>query len=218
MAEISTINTPLAISTWRYTPPSREASYLWEELADVWAAKDRDILIKCTRQLCRDFEHDPSRNIKTDPKAFWRYTNSKLKNRPKLGDLTQEDGSLTKDDTKKAQLLHSFFASVFTKENLDTLPSLNQRHMGEPLTDIPITPEMVKKKLKKLKPTNSAGPDGLHPRVLLESTSSICIPLSMIFNKSLAEHRLPETWKTGHITPLHKKGPKILPGNYRPLG
>ena len=102
--------------------------------------------------------------------------------------------------------LKSFFASVLTKENLDTMPSLNQRHMGEPLTDIPITPEMVEKKLKKLKPTKSAGPDGLQHRVLLESAQSICIPLSMIFKKSL---------KPGHITPLHKKGPKILPGNYR---
>ena len=158
----------------------------------VRAAKDRDNLIKSTRELCREFERVLSRNIKTDPKAFWRYTNSKMKNRPKLGDLQQEDGLLTKDDSKKAQLLNNLFTSVFTKENMDNMPDLSQR------------------------PTKSQGPDGFHPRVLQETESSINLPLSLIFMKSLAEQIL-ETWKTDNITPIHKKGKKTLPCKYRPV-
>ena len=114
-------------------------------------------------------------------------------------------------------MLNNFFASVFTIENTDNMPILMQRHTGEPLAHVEITPGMVEKKLKKLKPTKSAGPDGLHPRVLLETASTISLPLSLIFTKSLAENTLPETWKTGHITPVHKKGKKTLPGNYRPV-
>jgi hypothetical protein len=182
----------------------------------VRAARDMDSLIGNTRKLCREFEQDLSRNIKSDPKAFWWHTNSKLKTGPKL-DLEQEDGTLTKDDTKKAQLLNNFFASVFTRENTDGMPILTQRHTGVPLAHIEITPGIVEKKLKKLKPTKSAGPDGLHPRVLLETASAISLPLSIVFTKSLAEERLPEIWKTGHITPIHKKGKKTVPGNYRPV-
>ena len=181
----------------------------------VRAAKDRDNLIKSTRELCREFERDLSRNIKTDPKAFWRYTNSKMKYRPKLGDLQQEDGSLTKDDSKKAQLLNNLFTSVFTKENMDNMPDLSQRHPGEPIMSLEITVEMVEKKLKKQRPTKSQGPDGFHLRVLQETASTINLPLSLIFMKSLAE-KIPETWKTD-ITPIHKKGKKTLPGNYRPV-
>ena len=172
----------------------------------VRAARDRDNLIKSTRELCREFERDLSRNIKTDPKAFWRYTNSKMKNRPKLGDLQQDDSSLTKDDSKKAQLLNNFFTSVFTKENMDNMPDLSQRHPGEPIRSLEITAEMVEKKLKKLRLTKSPGPDGFHPRVLQETASTINLPLSLIFMKSLAENRLPETWKTGNIASIHKKG------------
>jgi hypothetical protein len=99
-----------------------------------------DNLINSTRKLCREFERDLSRNIQTDPKAFWRYTNSKLKNRPKLGDLQQEDCSLTKDDSKKAQLLNDFFASIFTRETkLDNMPDLSRRLKGEPIVNLDIT-------------------------------------------------------------------------------
>ena len=136
---------------------------------------------------------------------------------PKLGDMQQEDGTLTKDDHTKAQLLNNFFASVFTCENTEMMPNMRQRHRGAPLDNLVITEDMLKKKLRKLKPTKSSGPDGLHPRVLQETASTISLPLSVIFTKSLHENRLSATWKTGHITPIHKKGKKTIPGNYRPV-
>ena len=63
----------------------------------------------------------------------------------------------------------------------------------------------------------SAGPDGFHPRILKELSKSIMIPLCKISNKSIMEGRLPNEWKEAHITPIHKKGPKTSPGNYRPV-
>ena len=62
-----------------------------------------------------------------------------------------------------------------------------------------------------------AGPDGFHPRILKELSKSIMVPLCRIFNKSIMEGRLPNEWKEAHITPIHKKGPKTSPGNYRPV-
>ena len=82
------------------------------------------------------------------------------------------------------------------------------------MSDLTITPVIIAKKLKKLKPTKSAGPDGLHPRVLVETADTICYPLEIIFTKSFNEKHLPECWKMGHITPIHKKGSKKTPGNY----
>ena len=108
-----------------------------------------------TRNLCREFEKDIAKNIKSDPKAFWRYTNSKLKSRPKLGDLVDEDGKLTSDDNKKAELLNNFFTSVFTQDT-SKIPKLDTIHTGTPLAHIEITPE-------KLNVTKSSGPDGFHP-------------------------------------------------------
>ena len=39
----------------------------------------------------------------------------------------------------------------------------------------------------------------------------------MLFNKTLAEGKLPEDWKTANITAIHKKGNRKLASNYRPV-
>jgi len=45
----------------------------------------------------------------------------------------------------------------------------------------------------------------------------ICIPLSILFSKSLDSGTLPEDWKSAHITPIHKKGAHNLVTNYWPI-
>ena len=57
------------------------------------------------------------------------------------------------------------------------------------LIDIEITEDIVEKKLRKLKVNKSAGPDGFHPRILSERSTSIKKPLCILFNKSLLEGR-----------------------------
>ena len=41
--------------------------------------------------------------------------------------------------------------------------------------------------------------------------------ISILLRKSLAEGKLPFTWKVANITPIHKKGPKHQVNNYRPI-
>lgn len=183
----------------------------------IRATQEKNELTLLTRNLCRDFEKDIARNIKENPKAFWRYTNSKLKNRPKLGDLQTADGKLTSDNQEKAEILNRFFSSVFTKEDLTQIPTLHPIRSEINLASTLINPELVAKKLNKLNPSKSAGPDGIHPRVLKETANSICLPLSIIYSKSLAEGHLPPEWKEAVVTPIHKKGSKITAGNYRPV-
>ena len=69
----------------------------------------------------------------------------------------------------------------------------------------------------KLKTVKSPGPDGVHPRVINELADCISIPLSTIFNTSLTTGKLPIEWKQANISPIHKKGSKKLPQNYRPV-
>ena len=70
---------------------------------------------------------------------------------------------------------------------------------------------------KKLKTFKSPGPGGVHPRVINELADCISIPLSTIFNTSLTTGKLPIEWKQANISPIHKKGSKTLPKNYRPV-
>ena len=115
------------------------------------------------RNLCRDFEHKLATNLKHNPKAFWRYCNAKLKSRSKLGDLETPTGNLTSDDTTKAELLNQYFASVFTNEDLVNIPDIAQKYHGLDGINMTFNTEQVEKKLRKLKTTKSAGPDGSIP-------------------------------------------------------
>ncbi len=100
-----------------------------------------------------------------------------------------------------------FFTSVFTRENTDSIPDLEpERDIKILLEDLIISPGEVKKKLEKLNPAKSPGPDQMHPRVLKELSEQISIPLAHIMNKSIEEGFLPQCWKDAHV---FQKGCKI---------
>ena len=61
------------------------------------------------------------------------------------------------------------------------------------------------------------GPDGLSPRVLIETASIISKPLSNIFSVSFSSSNVPSDWRMANVTPIFKKGSKSNPGNYRPV-
>ena len=132
-----------------------------------------------------------------------------MKKRSKFGDLKIADGKLTGDDETKADLLNSFFVSVFTHENTD-IPVLEDKHQIKYSINISFTTDIIEKKLKI---TKSAEPDGFHPRVLSEISPSIKLPLSIICTQSYDEGCLPSDWKNAYITPIHKKGLKANPEN-----
>ena len=80
-----------------------------------------------------------------------------------------------------------------------------------------VSEEAVKKKLTKLHPDKSAGPDGLHPILLREYAETLGKPFSMIFKQSFESGSLPDDWKFANVILIHKKGKGRDVGNYRPV-
>ena len=80
-----------------------------------------------------------------------------------------------------------------------------------------LTPLEVNETIQLLDANKAVGPDLIHNKLLLASADYISEPLSIIFNKCLYESRFPCSWKTAHVTPIHKKGPKNTCNNYRPI-
>ena len=66
-----------------------------------------------------------------------------------------------------------------------------------------------------LNPWKSAGPDGIHPAVLIPLGPLLTDTLVQMFNNSLATGCLPATWKSATVVPIYKSGDKTVPGNYR---
>ncbi|CAJ0959940.1 unnamed protein product [Ranitomeya imitator] len=119
------------------------------------------------------------------------------------------------DDEEKANILNTFFSTVFTVENemLGEIPRNNENPI---LRVTNLTQEEVRNRLNKIKIDKSPGPDGIHPRVLRELSNVIDKPLFLIFSDSIATGSVPQDWRIANVVPIFKKGSKSEPGNYRP--
>ncbi|CAJ0956488.1 unnamed protein product [Ranitomeya imitator] len=120
------------------------------------------------------------------------------------------------DDEEKANILNTFFSTVFTVENemLGEIPRNNENPI---LRVTNLTQEEVRNRLNKIKIDKSPGPDGIHPRVLRELSNVIDKPLFLIFRDSIATGSVPQDWRIANVVPIFKKGSKSEPGNYRPV-
>ena len=172
-------------------------------------------LRRMTRRLRIAFEQNIAMSVKGKPKDFWKYTKSRIKHKQSIPTLEKPDGSKAITPKEKANSLNQFFCSVFTRERSNDIPELSEDFPGDILATTNITPEIVWKKLVNLDPNKSPGPDKWHPHFLRELANVICIPLSILFNKSLTEGAR-DTWLKATISAIYKKGQKSILGNYRP--
>jgi hypothetical protein len=170
---------------------------------------------QAVRKAVKMYEHNIASQCKKSPKNFYKYVRSKTKTKTGIGNL-KHDGGVAQTDSQKAEILNDFFVSVFTKED-SNIPEFNKRDYNTILELPTITETEVKKKLAKLNPSKTPGPDQIHPRLLKEAGDSLAYPLTILFNKSIREGTVPNSWKEACITPIYKKGSKKSPGNYRPV-
>ena len=128
--------------------------------------------------------------------------------------------NIISDGFQMAEVLNEYFSSVYTTEDISSLPVPFTKFEGnasEHLGQLFVTPEMIAKKIKKMKDNKSSGVDGIPPKLLKEIVSQISTPLAKLFNLSLEDGILPSEWKEANITPLFKKGSRNKPDNYRPV-
>ena len=171
---------------------------------------------KTIRQSKRKLEKKIAMNIRSDPKAFYKYSRSKLKSKETVGPFKDQDGNIVKDDNLVASMLNEYFSSVFTEEALCNLPNPRLLFQGsEP--SVNISKEDICRRLENLNPEKSPGVDMIYPIVLKKLASVVCFPLSIVFQRSLETGIVPEDWKLANVTAIHKKGPKDIVSNYRPV-
>ncbi|KGL92482.1 hypothetical protein N301_09889, partial [Charadrius vociferus] len=77
--------------------------------------------------------------------------------------------------------------------------------------------EMVRDLLQHLEVHKSMGSDRIHLRVLKELAEVLARPLCFIYEQSWLTRKVSADWRLAYATPIHKKGGKEDPGNYRPV-
>ena len=141
-----------------------------------------------------------------------------MKTRPAIGNIEGIDGKLYTSDVDKSNALNKFFSSVFTNEDPNTAPTFTVNKSDDvSLSRVTINPSIVFEKLVSLKTGKAPGPDGWQAEIFKQCADQLCVPLSILFNKSLDSGVLPGDWKIGHIVPIYKKGNKTKVNNYRPV-
>ena len=185
--------------------------------------------IEIHRQQCRkvdrmvkkgklEYEDRVAAASKINNKIFFAHVNSRKPIKSAIGPLKDAQGNIISSDEGMAELLNEYFVSVYTKEDLQEIPSVPIVYQGSnPLRKINITIERVREKIRKLNGNKSPGPDGFYPREIKEVENELAPHFYDIYKASLEQRKAVSDWKLQNITPLFKKGSKNNPGNYRPV-
>ena len=85
------------------------------------------------------------------------------------------------------------------------------------LNSISSSPPEVESILKSLQLSKATGPDAINNRILRELATPLYIPLSDLFNFSLAIGKVTLMWKEENATPIFKKEDPSVVSNHRPI-
>ena len=98
------------------------------------------------------------------------------------------------------------------------MSDINYRHITTTtLKGFHTTPEEVCKLLNDVDHKKSAGDDEIPTKLLKLVSKEISPSLSLIFNISFTRGDQPQCWRDATVSPIHKKGTKTNPSNYRPI-
>ena len=150
--------------------------------------------------------------------AFYKFVNQKLSSRSGVAPLKSPNNNLLTNDMDKANLLNSYFQSVFISDDGKLPPFPNRLNSATTnISDINISPTVIQNVLKKLKKNSAAGPDNIPSTFYHHTASTISYPLDILYRTLIESHTLPSKWRLSIITPKFKKGSPSDPTNYRPI-
>ena len=118
------------------------------------------------------------------------------------------------------------FAEVFTTKvsnladqvrNKDTMTSHISPKCQNTTVNVQFNIEQITYAISQSKNSSCAGPDNISLNYIKDAAPELAPIFKFIFDKAAVLARTPAQWKTAKITPLHKKGEKDNPNNYRPI-
>lgn len=174
---------------------------------------------KKQHEKVKEYENKIVKNIKTNPKMFYKYMHSKRKVKESVCALKDQNSKFAESTKESAKLLADFFSSTFVKEPFGPLEEEFYKNGEKIISDLEITAPVVKKILQKLNPSKSMGPDNINPKLLLSLTENdnFISAVTILFKKCYESGCIPLQWKTANVLALHKKGSKTAASNYRPI-
>ena len=155
-----------------------------------------------------------NRKIKSN-NFFYNYVKKQNSIKGDIPFMKNNDGTLTSTDDEKASMFSKYFASVFIKDD-GCLPHFSPNCNSE-LLNFTCSAKDVILAIKSLDGSSSPGIDNFTPFFLKNILAQIANPLTVLFNRSLSEGKIPQDWKNALVVPIFKKGDRQSVKNYRPI-
>ena len=104
----------------------------------------------------------------------------------------------------RAELLNQYFCSVCTQDN-GVLPGFPVRVAeGECIDHIVFNRTNVHWAINKLKANMASGADNIPPVCIKKLSSSLAVPLSLMFESFMSVGKIPADWRKAVVIPVYK--------------
>lgn len=171
----------------------------------------RDEYARCVITTYADYLESQADVLKSDPKRFWNFVNSK-RGTSGVPKHMCYNGSKSNDLKTSADLFADYFESVY-QQSSDSSPTSGP--FSQPIPDLTITENDIASELRSLNIHKSTGPDGIPNFILKSLATELSRPLCLIFRSSLEAGKFPSLWKSSYISPIFKSGDRSDCSNYR---
>ncbi|KAI5720012.1 hypothetical protein M8J77_000651 [Diaphorina citri] len=182
--------------------------------------KQRSLTAKIIRSTKRNFEKDQLAQIedafkKNNTRSFYSTFKRNLHpfQSPNLC-FRNEEGKLTINNTENCKVLATYFEKLLNCEepaNKFDKVVCSTRYDD---SQAPTTSE-IKEIIKDLKTNKAAGEDNIIAEIWKYADMNVVRKIQGIIQEIWESESIPEEWKVALIHPLHKKGDKADPNNYR---
>lgn len=116
-----------------------------------------------------------------------------------------------------ANLLNRLYVTQNVDNSMNSTYNISFKSISNSIFLTPADEDEIISIVKKLKNKKSSGADGISMKVIKACIIFIAKPLSYLVNKMFETGRFPDKLKLSIVKPLHKKGSKDNPDNYRPI-
>ena len=124
-----------------------------------------------------------------------------IRKTPSIPPTVNFDKTVASINVAKAEVFNHYFASVFSKSNLQ--PGYEPNNI---LNTANYTEEQISDILFELNPDKSTGPEKIGNTLLKKCHKNLCKSLKLFFRTCLNKQCYPSYWKICQITPIFKEG------------
>ena len=165
--------------------------------------------------------------MKHDPKQAWntgtliRSILNRKKNSPDINCIETQIGEIN-NPSELADCSNDYFADIGS-DITKSIPNSDGNftdYLSKATSNFKfqvVSESKVHRLLLSLNPCKATGIDKIPAKIIRVASPIIADSLTKIFNKAIRNECVPHDWKIARVITLHKKGPRNLLNNYRPI-